>query len=234
MRIISKKQDYYDSALAFGHDTNVIFHRTEEVIVSKPQEQLGELSMFASGQWVTRLPTSSAGRSSVSDVTICMFKILFCGKFYHGVEISTYAWYNFSSNQERFCVYTFEDLETTLIERVGVKLADVASTRRQTQLKQHFSEVKTDFDLAFSLKSPVVIGITLRHDHVNVIKNGILKDYQFYKVVDPYTAFQEIDMFMSGIMAPENRPMVTIADKYKIQEHGFDKSSFRKAPTKKR
>jgi hypothetical protein len=50
---------------------------------------------------------------------------------------------------------------------------------------------------------------------------------------DAFTAYQELDMFVSGVMAPENKPMVAIDDKHKAYQHGFDCYSFRNGPTKK-
>jgi hypothetical protein len=41
-------------------------------------------------------------------------------------------------------------------------------------------------------------------------------------------------MFLGAIAAPENKPPVEIEDKYRIAQHGFDRYSFRKAPTKRR
>jgi hypothetical protein len=61
-----------------------------------------------------------------------------------------------------------------------------------------------------------------------------LKDYKFYKVFDPYTAFQELDMFISGVLTREGNPMAGISDTDLRDKKGFDKMSFKKAPTKKR
>ncbi len=61
------------------------------------------------------------------------------------------------------------------------------------------------------------------------INGDNLKDYQFYKVIDPFTLFQEISMWIGGILPHQGRPMVDITDdKIKIVKHGFDKFSFRK------
>lgn len=65
-----------------------------------------------------------------------------------------------------------------------------------------------------------------------LIENPCLKDIQFYKLFDAATAYQELDMFISGIMAPENKPMTIIDDKHKAYQHGFDCYSFKKEPSK--
>jgi hypothetical protein len=62
--------------------------------------------------------------------------------------------------------------------------------------------------------------------------NPILKDYEFYKVVDAFTAFTELQMFIGGVLGVGEKEIVEIEDKYKIGQHGFDKWSFRREPQK--
>jgi hypothetical protein len=63
------------------------------------------------------------------------------------------------------------------------------------------------------------------------IINPLLKDYEFYKVFDTFQAFQEVQMFLSGVLGRGEKEIVEVQDKYKITQHGFDyKWSFRKKP----
>ena len=64
--------------------------------------------------------------------------------------------------------------------------------------------------------------------------NPILKEFEFYKVVDAFTAFTELQMFIGGVLGVGEKEIVEIEDKYKIGQHGFDKWSFRREPTKKK
>jgi hypothetical protein len=63
--------------------------------------------------------------------------------------------------------------------------------------------------------------------------NPCLREYNFAKIRDPFSAHQELYMFVSGVLNQPERPMVAISDSDKIHKHGFDKYSFRKLPTKK-
>ena len=81
-------------------------------------------------------------------------------------------------------------------------------------------------------KTPIFVYDTYRRDDAFII-NPILKDYEFYKVVDAFTAFTELQMFISGVLGVGEKEIVEIEDKYKIGQHGFDKWSFRKEPQKK-
>lgn len=56
-----------------------------------------------------------------------------------------------------------------------------------------------------------------------------LKEYKFMKVLDPYTAMQELSMWVGGVLPKDGPDMVTITDeKTLVRKHGFDKWSFRK------
>lgn len=56
-----------------------------------------------------------------------------------------------------------------------------------------------------------------------------LKNFQFMKVLDPYTIHQELSMWVGGVLPGSSPIMETISEKVKIEKHGFDpKWSFRK------
>jgi len=55
----------------------------------------------------------------------------------------------------------------------------------------------------------------------------VLKKLQFVKVKDPFTAMQELSMYVGGVIPRQTPEMVTISDKDRIAQHGFDKLSFR-------
>jgi hypothetical protein len=60
-----------------------------------------------------------------------------------------------------------------------------------------------------------------------LITNTWLKAVEFFKVVDAFTAFQEIAMYLSNQLVKHDE-VLEVADKYKIAQHGYDKHSFRK------
>jgi len=70
--------------------------------------------------------------------------------------------------------------------------------------------------------------IFIRDYHKGVIVyNGCLKELEFYRVIEPYTAFQEIAMFWGG-MAQPNRSVPSVSDCDLVIAKGFNKHSFRK------
>ena len=63
--------------------------------------------------------------------------------------------------------------------------------------------------------------------------NPRLKRFEFYKVFDSYGAFQEIHMFLSGVLGNTEKKTVGVSDIHRLEAHGFDrKTSFRKEKQK--
>ena len=96
---------------------------------------------------------------------------------------------------------------------------------------QQFKRDRTEINV--ELGSPVVSFDCPGTYHATLIVNPRLRDYDFAAVADPYTTFQRIEQFADTHFV-ERRPMVRISNEDRIAEHGFDKWSFRKMPTKRR
>jgi hypothetical protein len=67
---------------------------------------------------------------------------------------------------------------------------------------------------------------------VHVITNISLKEIEFFKKVDTYSTYQEIEMYFGNMCFPE--PHINpVPDVINAESHGFDKYSFRKDPENK-
>lgn len=63
---------------------------------------------------------------------------------------------------------------------------------------------------------------------VTMQTNPWLKAIGFQKVKDAFTAYQEIDSYLSGVLGVDANPTVQISDTHRLEGHGFDKkTSFR-------
>ena len=61
-----------------------------------------------------------------------------------------------------------------------------------------------------------------------VLRNPVLRDLEFQRVMDPFTAFQEIAMFLGGVLAVEDKaPLRAGSDEVVARQKGFDEWSFR-------
>lgn len=83
-----------------------------------------------------------------------------------------------------------------------------------------------DYDWMVANKVTCVV-----YDGNVLLVNPPLKDYQFYRIMDPYTAYQELDMYVGGTLAWPFNMMVEVSDASKVAKHGFDpKYGFRTRP----
>jgi len=60
-----------------------------------------------------------------------------------------------------------------------------------------------------------------------IIQNPMLKTMDFQTVVDPYTAFQEIEMYVTGVIQHPDPVILEVSDCQRAQQHGFNEQSFR-------
>jgi hypothetical protein len=246
MRIFSKYHDYYDKALGYGIDPNVIYERKEEDITDWIKDQPGlqkRLSMIHDDIFDFRIERINSTELKVEAKTI----MLFCGRLYFCIKISykvkdypydrfvTEFIYTFDTFEKAIVLHSKINLEhkTTsgLFDGTKSKLMTIAR-RFRTLFERQGTVSDIAFDLHFELDAPIIV---LDYDliytyskKIKVYKNRCLKDMEFFKIVDPFTAFQELSMFIGGIMGGKSPIMIEVADKDRIAKHGFDKFSFRK------
>jgi len=241
MYIISKNKDYYDGVVGtMGVDKTLVYEReTIEIEDNKDMPEVFQPSRNSS--WNNRrekhflnlnyMNTDSKKYNNNESIIIG-----FCGKLY-------LAW--------KFH-YTVKGWEHGT--KVDIPKTDIiyGYEKAKKHLKDGFwkSNIQEDIDYVLNydpinifreLKTPVFIydnsESNFRHrvsrTSSMLIINPILKDYEFYKVVDAFTAFQEISMFIGGVLGVGEKEIIQVDDKYKIPQHGFDKWSFRKESVKK-
>ena len=99
---------------------------------------------------------------------------------------------------------------------------------RQIDAMEQDKNVQILFDnfnipVFFARRTERTAFITSHFDKLNTL--------QFYKVINPYQAFQQIQMFLGN--AVTTKPMPVISDELKAESKGFDKFSFRNTPRSK-
>jgi hypothetical protein len=238
MKIIGSNRDYYDSALRHGHSRSVYFVRKTEVFSSREggQAVIDERAFLFAGMPGPRDTSKKTGR-----VVLYPFRVAFCGKIYAGVEAQYWAkerfFYSVDPTRREF--FYDADALVKFLHETGAREegatvspanpefgAGVEKFLRAQQPNAHSFFVER-------IEAATVARVQGYGGQV-VTLNAMLKDVAFFKVLDAWQAFQELEMFLGGIAAPENRPPVAISDKDRIAQRGFDRYSFRKAPTKRR
>jgi len=223
MRIISKFKDYYDSCMRYGMDEKFVYvRRREEIIINKK------------GYTSTPLLNVRGVGIHLPNSVRHPFYGAYSGRI--GVCGKTYPYLRFRvnlANNEYF--YDYESFE-----RYYAHLRQ--DNRFEKDYEKYFKSVKAFFkessveenDSVFlDYNAPIVAREEIRDEAV-VIKNPSLEGYQFYKVMDSFTVYQEIGMYLRNQLCDKQEADMPVGDDVVIAESkGYDKWSFRKEPTKK-
>jgi hypothetical protein len=233
MRIISNFKDYYDSGRAYGEDT-------DNVYVRKTLEMDGSDTPFSEA--LNEAPWTMARVTKNYREFLPGF-LLFCGYIYPFYRYSAMAGTNLylwqaSDVHDVFRSYMDPD-EVTAYARNGfnwntrLTQKTVEEFFQQKFLEQNAINVHHDTNCPCVMlqatteyvKDKRMLG---RPRHVQMIQNPVLQDTGFYRVLDTYSAFQELSMFVGGVLRSTENAMVNISNEDKIAKHGFDEWSFRK------
>lgn len=234
MLIIDKKRkDYYDGVVGTtGIDKTIVFNR----ILNEINDEKKFPKLFQrSGGWKDKLQLNqrfSYNKKSTKYNNATHFIIGFCGKLYLGFKMY-YTKQNNSPHNEILIDFTYDvnEFKTHFNQRFSFVNFD--------EFVEYVSNYDT-IDIHRELNTPIFL-LDMNYfnspiyEHKHFIINPTLKNYHFYKVFDTFTTFQEIQMYISGVLGVGENPMIEISDKNKITQHGFDsKWSFRKPPKEKK
>ena len=130
----------------------------------------------------------------------------FCGKFYTGLAV----------------------------DKLGILWGDKAQEyANKNQLKVNLNVGKSLYEVFIKHKSPILM-FSYGQDGWHVLKDFCLREYNFMALFDAYSAYQEIQMYMSTVLVEQKNPISIQTDKEKVKSHGMDKWSFRKDTPPKR
>lgn len=219
MRIISEYRDYYDCIQAHGQDQSLLYLRKSKEV------------KFENGEW----PFVSVDRWWFWSTDVTCHVIGFCGKVYPMLEFCTmtdpykavkcfnidevdaFIEANSTSAQKRYYREKSSWRSRGINRRIFMGFFDECN-KKQDSYMDYFTEKRC----------PVFVA-TYRRCWGTITYNAQLKPLDFVRIFDPYTAFQEISMFMGGMAMPE-KEMPIIPDELKIYSRGFNKWSFRRRP----
>lgn len=237
MYIISKKKDYYDGVVGtMGIDKTLVYDRETQVLENYLEfPKAFQPSRTYNARWNNHFMHNFENFKKTKYAENSMFFVGFCGRIYVG-----WKFYREVPNPSGY-----QDMETYITyDREFVK-KNVKTVSWHANLMDdlNFIDTYNSMDIFRDLKVPIFlydgdydrkcIGKYFRRADSRFIINPILNEYEFYKVIDSFTAFQELSMFMGGVLGRSEKNIVEVEDKYKITQHGFNKWSFRREPTKK-
>ncbi len=217
MRIKSSFHDYYDGVQAQGQDQSLLYLRY-------PREVELKDSLFP---WTERI------RGWGYDIIYSCHFVGFCGKIYPALGIhhptNSYANVSYCYSLSDVDAFIQKNFKRESVERYFSKPKTWRYTRRST-LETFFGEClvnRNRYEHLFQDNQCPIFVYRERRDYCVITFNGRLKDLQFYRCFEPFTAFQEIQMYLGGLAFP-NKPIPVISDKIMAEIKGFDKYSFRK------
>lgn len=231
MLILSKSKDYYDGVVgSMGIDKTIVYDR-KLAELDKDDKDFPEVFLNDGGWGYYSKKKKSNGFinngyyfRNVNNIDY--FYISFCGKMYLGIKhhIISDAPYVEDTTE---IIYDVDRINKLIKDddKYNKKKGDYFNIKNIENFDSH--EIHRKFN------TPVFIYYVGDYNKRFII-NPNLKEFKFYKVIDSFQAFQEIQMFIGGVLGSSGNEMIEIADKYKIKKHGFDKWSFRKEPQKKK
>lgn len=208
---------------------------------------------------------TSSRKSFPFGTTLNSYIVLIAGKAYIAYRAEVQYTVNLKTVSDSFIVTSIEDMCAKIANVVGRDVEGVISTIIEHNDRNMFRENLNMLDrIIRDGQSPIEIGDSLffefgspvlRIEHVNrhelpkksvfddwrnyaalrVISNPNLSEISFQSVLDPYTAFQDISMYLTGVLGQAHPPMVQIGDEDMKVAKGFGhKYAFKNEPTKKR
>lgn len=242
--------DYYDSALGYGQDEDLIFVRDAKTITVK---DCPLWDVYPHDICIPLRDEGWGGRNDVSDLKLGQLRLRSVSVYVAGVRYGGVA----AIQHDTHVIETFWNYNELAEWLANYKCQpfkfnrDIYKWHTYKAEMQKFPDLETWFtpspasqeELTFLIDNRIAIGISCSPNphyyistkdpsvwHVNAAdKDWSLKTWGFAKVVDPYTLFQELSMFIGGVLPRNPNPMVEITDTdVKVAKHGFDKWSFRK------
>lgn len=231
MRIISKFHDYYDCIQRLGQDRTVVYLRNPKVIKGWP---------FPSCR--------GTYKDSWTNPLTKIRMIGFCGKIIPLVELFDEV------DSDPIRCWSLGEVDAFMKARLNTKAwtaywksrwaRGCAYSRDRKSFKKFFdncAQHENSYENLFRENhSPLFIATSrvFRTGKSEIVFNACLKDVEFYTRFDTYQAFQEIAMYMGGILGThgghktkyKGKMMSSeVSDRDLAAAKGFDKYSFRKS-----
>lgn len=232
MRIISKFHDYYDGAGGWFSETPVFVRQEQEKSIKAPTNEAKEalskvLNIF------NKVPHF---RESGTIYGV----IAFCGKAYPYYHCLGQYFYN-TNAMEKHCKGILES-ENDISYYKGtakhiIKWLNYCPYRSYHDSMWYSALTHREWDrfvneisVDLSPEPFRFVGspVFLINGQDNLIVNPNLRTYNFMSQIDPYTAYQEIEMYLGNELANQMDPNIKRSDDLVRDSKGFDGWSFRR------
>lgn len=236
MLILSKHHDYYDTVSKVAGIDKTILYKRKQVDIPHTDKRVADFLKIGNSFPYVAFPLNSGIKKlrgfiegvglPRSLMTTC---VGFCGKTYKILKVTYFG---------KWELYGYNLVEKVYYEKQAVlELENLSNNFKAFRCshvsKENWMNFQFSVDNFREFNTPVLL--LQPHSHFPLVVNPVLSELYFQKVVDPFTAFQEIQMFISGVLGTEEKDTVQISDLHRLEAAGFDKKwSFRKPPKKAR
>jgi len=221
MRIQSNFKDYYDVGQSLGQDQTLVYKRYKKVVEVENKHY----------------PFPSFWRDN-APLAVHDYVIGFCGKLYGMLELNTNASHFLDCksyrNNRKFC-FNAKDVDDYMVEQLGEeKVAEFHKGHSRYNFVRYFEQREAGRNLYTKYfednRCPIFVACKggFLNEKGNIIYNACLKHYGFFRLFEPFQAYQELAMYL-GNQAEPRKPIPPISDEVMLEIKGFDKKfSFRK------
>lgn len=245
MRIISKYHDYYDVVAGQGVDLTRIFTRNTTEFKGNFPLDGWDVKHYWRSQEDNNYPRADAHvytankRHSGPELYHAEYVyVLFAGKVYGGIALKNTK----VGDPEFGNISYFWDVDawTDKTEEIGLaerkSFSDKPYGKGAKSDKERFEKVLSikgdeylrDWAIENKLSIAIACGFFNTRERGDwFVVDPNLKELNFQRVLDPFTAYQELDQWIGGVLG-NNEIIPEMADKDKIAAHGFNSWSFRK------
>lgn len=207
-------RDYYDCGLAFGSDPSIVLVRSKVDNVTS--------DVFIPGKYLKA--------NSVSTYSLDNAAVVFCDKIYRGASIFGEWFWSADKFRKRIEKEKFLTVEAVVPWDQKKTNGDGFEAYFQVEDSPEFiREYMIENRIAILAETPSPYSHFSYKKKELSINPSDLKLMGFAKAVDPYIAFQELSMWIGGVLGGSSPKIETITDDLVlIENHGFDKKfSFR-------
>jgi hypothetical protein len=243
MKIISKFKDYYDSVSRYGVDETQHYLRiTNEIsfdndlhdyFYQKNYRIKNNLPYFQKIDFGIKNQYSKNPIIEKHAIKFDFYIIGFCGKIYPCIKT-----YSYDDKSIEF-VYSYDDLikfvtnckNTVLRESFlneNHKIKYYYNKPNPTKYKNFFGFSNEKLNNLFIKENIPVFIVDLSEE--KIYSNPCLKDFGFFKAKEPFTTYQDIFNYISGVLPDSQREIIEVSNDVKIHKAGFNEWSFRKEP----
>ena len=218
MLIVSKHRDYYDTAIGYGVDKSVVYKRKKEVVVEE-------------SYYVRTLEKCYVG---------------FCGELFpviryrRGDNLDGAVTYHYGVTSLQAAVKAADNILDKDMSAPTHSLIWELGSPTYKRFEAWFNTKPSDEYLSLfrEWNTPVFLMRVKKHypshtDSLSYLElSPVLKDMSFMQIKDPYTCFQDIMMYISGVLGVGENKIVEVSDEVRRDKHGFDNRSFKAAKGK--